>query len=213
MTSKAEYTIVVIGEETYAEKPGNINDQALPEGQVEYIKELASTGTNVIVVLFEGRPRLLGEIPEKRLRGVERYSGFYTDFTYSEVRLSRSVVETSTEEVVATVDVTNSGSMAGKETVVLFLIQPYRSLNVPEVKQLKKFNKISLEPGQTQTVNFTLTSDDRSVYYPRPQEGGGGLRLRRQLRRVHETTAVNPLCATFTLGTGEYPFGTFEQPW
>lgn len=62
--SKAEYTVAVIGELPYAEKTGDINDLALPAGQIEYVKELASTGTKVIVVLFEGRPRLLGDLSE-----------------------------------------------------------------------------------------------------------------------------------------------------
>ncbi|RLN67653.1 hypothetical protein BBJ28_00024618, partial [Nothophytophthora sp. Chile5] len=57
--SQSEYTIAVIGEESYEEKTGDIDDLALPAGQIEYVKELASTGTKVIVVLFEGRPRLL----------------------------------------------------------------------------------------------------------------------------------------------------------
>lgn len=51
---------MVIGEEPYAEKTGDLDDLALPAGQVEYVKELASSGSKVILVLFEGRPRLLG---------------------------------------------------------------------------------------------------------------------------------------------------------
>ncbi|ETI42746.1 hypothetical protein L917_11680 [Phytophthora nicotianae] len=289
MASKVEYTIAVIGEDPYAEKPGDIENLALPAGQVEYIKELASTGTKVIVVLFEGRPRLLGEIPQnvhavvngllpcelggqamaeilygkvnpsgrmpitypKRPANVEMTynrpvssmcqdsleggafycenqwdfgTGLsYTNFTYSAVRLSRNVVQSSSESVDVSVDVTNSGSMAGKETVMLFLIQPYRSLNVPEMKQLKKFSKISLEPGQTQTVNFALTADDWSVYYP--QMGHGLKRVAEDCDYVvaikpetdcdvyNETAVVNPLCATFTLSTGDYPFGSLEEPW
>ncbi|KAL3664702.1 hypothetical protein V7S43_010451 [Phytophthora oleae] len=57
---------------------------------------------------------------------------------------------------------------------MLFLTQPYRSISVPEVKQLKKFSKISLEVGESQTVAFTLTSADWSVYYP---QIGQGLKL------------------------------------
>lgn len=106
---------------------------------------------------------------------------------------------------------------------MLFLIQPYNSLNVPEMKQLKKFSKISLEPGQTQSVNFTLTSDDWSVYYP--QVGHGIKKVAEDCEYVvaikpetdcdvyNETAVANPLCATFSLNTGEYPFGTFEEPW
>ncbi|GMF10802.1 unnamed protein product [Phytophthora lilii] len=253
MASKAEYTIAVIGEDPYAEKPGDIDDLALPAGQIEYVKALASTGTKVIVVLFEGRPRLLGEIPENvhavvngllacELGGqamaedsmedgayycVNQWdfgTGLsYTDFTYSEVRLSRTLVGSSSEEVDVAVDVINSGNIAGKETVMLFLIQPYRSLNVPKMKQLKKFFKISLEPGETQTVNFTLTADDWSVYYP--QIGHGlkkvaedadfvvAIKPETDCDMYNETAVANPLCATFTLSTGEHPFGSFEEPW
>ncbi|RLN85060.1 hypothetical protein BBO99_00000814 [Phytophthora kernoviae] len=64
LASQADYTIAVIGEHPYAEKTGDLDDLALPAGQIEYVKELASTGTKVIVVLFEGRPRLLGDLPE-----------------------------------------------------------------------------------------------------------------------------------------------------
>ncbi|RLN90867.1 hypothetical protein BBJ28_00024058, partial [Nothophytophthora sp. Chile5] len=64
LASQSEYTIAVIGEAAYSEKAGDIDDLALPAGQIEYVKELAATGTKVIVVLFEGRPRLLGDLPE-----------------------------------------------------------------------------------------------------------------------------------------------------
>ncbi|KAG1694335.1 hypothetical protein DVH05_021687 [Phytophthora capsici] len=57
---------------------------------------------------------------------------------------------------------------------MLFLTQPYRSISVSEVKQLKKFSKISMEVGESQTVAFTLTSADWSVYY---LQIGHGLKL------------------------------------
>ncbi|KAL3657442.1 hypothetical protein V7S43_017583 [Phytophthora oleae] len=63
LAAKSEYTIAVIGEQPYHEKTGDLDDLALPAGQIEYVKEIASTGTKVILVLFEGRPRLLGELP------------------------------------------------------------------------------------------------------------------------------------------------------
>ncbi|GMF15974.1 unnamed protein product [Phytophthora lilii] len=62
--SKAEYTVAVIGEEVYEEKTGDIDDLTLPLRQIEYVKQLASTGTKVIVVLFEGRPRILNDLSE-----------------------------------------------------------------------------------------------------------------------------------------------------
>ncbi|GMF62021.1 unnamed protein product [Phytophthora fragariaefolia] len=64
LAGQHEYTIAAIGESQYTEKPGDIDDPALPEGQVKFIEALAATGTKVIVVLFEGRPRLLGSIPD-----------------------------------------------------------------------------------------------------------------------------------------------------
>ncbi|RAW32189.1 Lysosomal beta glucosidase [Phytophthora cactorum] len=266
--SRAEFTVAAIGEGPYAEKPGDINDLALPAGQIEYVKQLASTGTKVIVVLFEGRPRLLGDLTDsvyavidgllacemggqavaEILYGKVNPSGLttlcedstetpyycenewdfgtglsYTDFTYSAVTLSKDTIQDPNDSIAVSVDVTNSGSMAGKETVMLFLIQPYRSLNVPEMKQLKKFSKISLEVGETQTVQFTLTAEDWSVYYP---QIGRGLKLVAEDSEfwvaikpetdcdVYNETAIrSSLCSNFTLSTGEYPFGTIEIPW
>ncbi|ETL32797.1 hypothetical protein L916_14672 [Phytophthora nicotianae] len=101
---------------------------------------------------------------------------------------------------------------------MLFLTQPYRSISVPEVKQLKKFSKISLDAGASQTVTFELTAADWSVYYP---QIGQGLKLvaedadyvvaikpETDCDVYNETAAANPLCATFTLSTGEYLFGS-----
>ncbi|KAE9045680.1 Lysosomal beta glucosidase [Phytophthora rubi] len=277
LASQADYTVAVIGENPYAEKTGDLDDLALPAGQIEYVKELASTGTKVIVVLFEGRPRLLGDLPEnvyavingllaceqggkamaEIIYGQVNPSGrmpitypkdagnilipynhrvstqcadsedckmqwdfgtglSYTEFTYSDLALSKTNVTSSSDTVDVSVVVTNSGSMAGKETVMLFLIQPYRSISVPEVKQLKKFSKISLEAGASQTVNFTLTADDWSVYQP---QIGEGFKLVAEdtdyvvtIKPETDWTAVaNPLCATFTLQTGDYPYGSFLE--
>ncbi|CAK4170537.1 unnamed protein product [Aphanomyces euteiches] len=55
----AEYTIVVVGEAPYAEKPGDIDDLSLPQGQLDYVKALSANATKLIVVLVQGRPRLL----------------------------------------------------------------------------------------------------------------------------------------------------------
>ncbi|POM67380.1 Glycoside hydrolase [Phytophthora palmivora] len=64
LASQHEYTIAAIGEPNYTEKPGDIDDPSLPEGQEKFIKALSATGTKVIVILFGGRPRLLGSIPD-----------------------------------------------------------------------------------------------------------------------------------------------------
>ncbi|EGZ24770.1 family 3 glycoside hydrolase [Phytophthora sojae] len=263
LAAKAEYTIAVIGEEPYHEKTGDLDDLALPAGQIEYVKEIASTGTKVILVLFEGRPRLLQGLPETAMAeiiyGEVNPSGrlpitypkdeanvaipynhrvttqcgdyeacdmqweyghglSYTTFEYSDLTLSTTNVTSSSDSINVSVTVTNAGSMAGKETVMLFLTQPYRSFNVPDVKMLKKFTKIALDAGASQTVSFTLTAEDWGVYYP--QIGQGFKKVAEDADYViaikpetncdvHNTTAAaNPLCATFTLATGEYPFNT-----
>lgn len=142
----------------------------------------------------------------------------YTTFEYSDLTLSTTNVTSSSDSINVSVTVTNAGSMAGKETVMLFLTQPYRSFNVPDVKMLKKFTKIALDAGASQTVSFTLTAEDWGVYYP--QIGQGFKKVAEDADYViaikpetncdvHNTTAAaNPLCATFTLATGEYPFNT-----
>ncbi|ETL36538.1 hypothetical protein L916_11494 [Phytophthora nicotianae] len=144
----------------------------------------------------------------------------YTDFTYSDMTLSRTNVTSITETVDVSVVVTNSGTVAGKETVMLFLTQPFRTISVPEVKQLKKFTKVDLKAGESTTVKFTLSADDWSVYYP--QIGSGLKKVAEDADYVvaikpetdcdvyNETAVANPLCATFTLQTGEHPYGSFE---
>lgn len=226
----AEITIVAIGEDSYAEKPGDIDDLNLPIGQVEYVRQLASTGTKVVLVLVQGRPRLLqgiadladavvyamlpgevggqaiaeilyGEVnPSARLpitypkstanvaipynhRVTTRCANgpcevewpfghglSYTTFQYDGLVVeSRQINGASTQRV--TVNVRNVGYATGQDTVLLFLIQPYREIAVPEVRQLKKFQKLWLEPGEQTSVTFELTAEDFGVYDP--QIGNG----------------------------------------
>ncbi|EQC42598.1 hypothetical protein SDRG_00327 [Saprolegnia diclina VS20] len=63
MTTVAEYTVVVLGEGPYAEKPGDIDDLSLPLDQLLYVRSLATTPTKIILVLLQGRPRLLHDLP------------------------------------------------------------------------------------------------------------------------------------------------------
>ncbi|OQR91303.1 glycoside hydrolase [Thraustotheca clavata] len=60
----AVYTIVTVGEGSYSEKPGDIETLDLAHGQQEYVRRIAATGTKVILVLIEGRPRLLHGLPK-----------------------------------------------------------------------------------------------------------------------------------------------------
>ncbi|KAI9906463.1 hypothetical protein PsorP6_004759 [Peronosclerospora sorghi] len=266
------YTIVAIGEDVYAEKPGDLDDLNLPLGQVKYVREIAATGTKVILVLAQGRPRLLQGLPElahaivfamlpgerggqalaEILYGRINPSGrlpitypktsaniaipynhpvstrcrdegpcevqwnfghglSYSTFKYDNVSLSKTTLSTSDDELLEmSVAVTNTGLIAAKETVMLFLIQPFRAIFVPLAKQLKRFTKILLQPGETQVVSFTLSSEDWGAYDP--QIGSG-------FKRVVETgeyvvalkpetdcnvydqsgAPISPLCAHFTI--------------
>jgi len=84
----------------------------------------------------------------------------YTTWQYSNLVLSNTQI-TLGSNIGASVTVRNSGSVAGKETVLLYLSDFYASIT-PEVKMLKRFQKVSLNPGQQTTVSFTLTPDDMS---------------------------------------------------
>lgn len=64
MADNADYTVACIGEGTYAEKPGDIEDLSLAEGQRIYVETLAQIGTPIILILIEGRPRLLNGLAE-----------------------------------------------------------------------------------------------------------------------------------------------------
>ncbi|RLN98066.1 hypothetical protein BBJ28_00008475 [Nothophytophthora sp. Chile5] len=275
LAGQHEYTIAAIGEHQYTEKPGDIDDLALPEGQIEYVEALAATGTKVILVLFEGRPRLLGSLPDtvhavvhgllacelggqamaEILYGEVNPSGrlpitypkdagniaipynhrvttqcaydncwmqwdfgtglSYTEFSYSPVSLSKTTVTGADDSLTATVTVTNAGSRAGKETVMLFVTQPYRTISVPEVKMLRKFTKIHLEAGESQEVSFTLTAGDWSVYDPQigsgfkqvAEDGNFVVAIKPEVWCDVYNTITHPLCAVFKLDTGTVNFG------
>jgi beta-glucosidase len=78
----------------------------------------------------------------------------YTNFEFSNLRLEPQQIKPG-ENAVVSVDVTNAGQCAGDEVVQLYLRDQVSSLTRP-VKQLKAFQRITLEPGETQTAAFTL---------------------------------------------------------
>jgi beta-glucosidase len=88
----------------------------------------------------------------------------YTTFTYQNLRVTPERVPAG-QEVVVTVDVTNTGRRVGEEVIQLYLsargLNP--ALDMP-VKQLKGFQKVALQPGQTKQVTFTLSSDELYVF-------------------------------------------------
>lgn len=211
---QADVVIACIGEKTYCETPGNINDLTLDEAQLNLVAQLAATGKPVVLVLLEGRPRIIrpvvdqaGAIVMAYLPGMEggtaiasvlfgdvnpsgklpftypKYTGdltlydcknsekydpqwsfghglSHTTFGYANLKLGRKTVAKG-GTVAVSVDVTNTGKVAGKEIVQLYLRDQVRSVTPPQ-RQLKRFTKIELQPGETKTVKFELTTEDLS---------------------------------------------------
>jgi beta-glucosidase len=86
----------------------------------------------------------------------------YTTFTYGDVKLSKNEI-TSQDKITVTCQVTNSGPKAGEEVVQLYVRDLVGSVTRP-VKELKGFEKIMLQAGESKTLTFTLTQDDLSFY-------------------------------------------------
>ncbi|EQC32133.1 hypothetical protein SDRG_10329 [Saprolegnia diclina VS20] len=129
----------------------------------------------------------------------------YTTFKYDNLTLSAWRVDKVTGRLRVDVSVTNVGTRAGKEVVLLFLSQKVRRFAVPEAKLLKRFTKIELAPSASTTVSFELSFDDWS--FALPQIGHGLNRTAEDglfhLMIKHDTTCggakKNPLCAHFHL--------------
>lgn len=90
------------------------------------------------------------------------YGLSFTTFEYTEPALSNQVISAGGETQVS-VKVTNTGSMAGKEVVQLYIRDEIASVTRP-VKQLRGFEKISLEPGETKKVTFSLGKKELQFY-------------------------------------------------
>lgn len=223
---KAEVVILALGENTSTEKPGDLNDLYLSELQTELARKLAATGKPVVLVLNEGRPRVIsrfepqmqaivqiyqpgnfggdaladvlfgdvnpsGKLPynyprypnatipyihkpseeQKKSEGVYDYEAdynpqfafghglSYTTFAYGKLQLDKEKMSPD-GQVTVSVEVTNTGQREGKETVELYTSDLYASSVTPDVKRLRRFEKISLKPGESRVVRFILTADD-----------------------------------------------------
>lgn len=86
----------------------------------------------------------------------------YTTFAYSNLTLSRSAMK-DTETVDISVDIQNTGDTAGSEIVQLYVGKRERDVVLRPVRELRDFEKITLEPGETKTVTFRL--DKRAFAY------------------------------------------------
>ena len=221
----ADIIVACIGENSYTETPGNLTDLWLSENQRNLVKELAKTGKPVVLVLNEGRPRLIADIEPlaqgivdilipgnmggdalanlvsgksnfsgkmpytypKEINSLANYDfkkseevgtmegaydynakitqqwGFgyglsYTSYKYSNLKVSQSDFRHG-DIIKVSVDVKNTGKVAGKESVLLFSSDLIASM-VPDGRRLRAFDKIELQPGETKTVTFDLNADD-----------------------------------------------------
>jgi len=215
--------VLALGEGSYCETPGNVTDLTIGEPQIKLAEALKATGKPIVMVLVEGRPRIINRIadsanailmaynpsneggtaiadvlfgdvnPSGKLpftyprtpNGLINYdhkpfetedTAFgnmafkpqfefgeglsYTTFAYSDLRLGKQVI-TANEELPVSVTVTNTGSRAGKEAVLVYVSDLVASISPPR-RRLRRFAKISLEPGQSRTLTFKLRRDDLS---------------------------------------------------
>lgn len=221
----ADIIVACIGENSYTETPGNLTDLWLSENQRNLVKALTQTGKPVILVLNEGRPRLIADIEPlaqgiinilipgnmggdalanlvsgksnfsgkmpytypKEINSLANYDfkkseevgtmegaydynakitqqwGFgyglsYTSYKYSNLKVSQSDFRHG-DIIKVSVDVKNTGKVAGKESVLLFSSDLIASM-VPDGRRLRAFDKVELQPGETKTMIFELKADD-----------------------------------------------------
>ncbi|MGH7541953.1 MAG: glycoside hydrolase family 3 N-terminal domain-containing protein, partial [Gemmatimonadota bacterium] len=88
----------------------------------------------------------------------------YTEFAYSDLRLDAAELVAS-DSLWVRVDVENVGARAGEEVVQLYLRDDVASVTRP-VRELRRFRKIRLEPGESRTVSFQLMADDFAFLGP-----------------------------------------------
>ncbi len=86
------------------------------------------------------------------------YGLSYTTYTYSNLKAAATDFK-AVDELTFTVDVTNTGSVAGKEPVLLFSSDLIASI-VPDSRRLRVFTKVELQPGETKTVTLTIPASD-----------------------------------------------------
>jgi len=222
----ADVIVLCLGENSYTETPGNLSDLYISDLQTELAQKLAATGKTIILVLNEGRPRVISKFEKKMNAIVQTYlpgnfggnaiadilfgdanpSGrlpytypqfpnalftyyhkpsesrettegiynydadynpqyvfghglSYTTFKYSNVKLSTTALKKG-ETLDISVSVTNTGKLKGKESVLLFISDLIASDISPDVKRLRGFDKIELQPGENKIVTFKIKPED-----------------------------------------------------
>ena len=223
---KADIIVACIGENTYCETPGNINDLNLSSNQKELVKSLAKTGKPIVMVLNEGRPRIINDIEPlakavvdimlpgnyggdalaSLISGKENFSGrlpftyskyvnslhtydykvsenvqtmdglynydatmdvqwpfgaglSYTSFEYSGLKSISPVQFNADDMLTFEVTVKNTGSVKGKEAVLMFSSDIIAS-KVPDVKRLRQFTKVELNPGESKIVRLEIPAHE-----------------------------------------------------
>ena len=218
----ADIIIACVGENSYCETPGNMDDLNLSVNQKDLVKALAATGKPVVLILNEGRPRIIGDIEPlvkavvdimlpsnyggdalaALLAGEENFSGklpftysryinalhtydykvqesremmdgaynydavmnvlwpfgfglSYTFYEYSDLKCEDPAEFTANDVLRFSVTVKNTGDRSGKESVLLYSSDLVASL-IPDVKRLRAFTKIELQPGESKTVTFDV---------------------------------------------------------
>ncbi|HEX8548547.1 MAG TPA: glycoside hydrolase family 3 N-terminal domain-containing protein [Cytophagaceae bacterium] len=86
----------------------------------------------------------------------------YTTFELTDFKISKATIS-ATDSVVVSVKVTNTGKFAGDEVVQLYIHDEYASVSRP-TKELKGFKRISVSPGETQTVNIPVKPEHLQMW-------------------------------------------------
>ncbi|MFQ5708964.1 MAG: glycoside hydrolase family 3 N-terminal domain-containing protein [bacterium] len=216
-----DVAIACIGEAPYCETPGNIDDLTLPKAQADLVAAIEKTGTPVVLVLVEGRPRVITDLVDDSesillayLPGPEGgqaiadvlFGDFnpcgklpytyprhpndlvcydhkpiemddpnklnplwefghglsYTTFAYRDLKVNPRKIRAD-RPLNVSVTVENTGQRAGKAVVELYLSDLVRSVS-PQVKQLKRFKGVLLQPNESKTVQFRLNKTDISFH-------------------------------------------------
>lgn len=143
------------------------------------------------------------------------YGLSYTTFEYSQLELSSDSI-TDKDELTLSITIKNTGAVAAKEVVQLYLRDEKSSLIRPE-KELKKFAKVMLEPGQHKQVHFTLTGRDFSYFDPRrkmwiAESGYFNIQLGASSRDIRKSATVYlQSTQAIPLAFDEYTF--FREYW
>lgn len=216
----SDVVVLCLGEGSYTEHPGSIADLTLPDLQLDFATRIIAAGKPVVLVLSEGRPRVISKIVDKvagivlamnpgneggravadvvfgdynpngklpftyprspgylttydanifeRVMDSRKRASFepqfefghglsYTTFEYSDLRVLEAMAPPRTFGI--SLNVKNTGGLAGKETVIVYVRDEVANLT-PAAKRVRRFAKVSLAPGETKQLGFTIRAED-----------------------------------------------------